>query len=634
VDEKLLNSINCPADLKRLNSPELTQLAAELRQEILQVVSANGGHLASNLGVVELTLALHTVYDSPIDKIIWDVGHQCYVHKLLTGRREQFATLRRFRGLSGFPKPHESIHDIVETGHSSTSISAAMGMAIARDLNKDKYNVVAVIGDGSLGGGMAFEALNHVGAQKLDLTIILNDNEMSIARNVGGLSSYLSRVRTDPKYTRLSEDLKFFLQKIPAIGDTMYKTAERIKSSIKYLLVSGMLFEELGFTYLGPIDGHNIAALQRILRQTKSYKGPVLVHVVTKKGMGYPPAQAEPAKFHGVGPFDLETGIIKSGKAESYTDVFSEQICALAQKDPRIVAITAAMPDGTGLKPFAQKFPGRFFDVGIAEQHAVTMAAGLARSGYRPIVAIYSTFLQRAYDQIVHDVCLPNLPVMFAVDRAGLVGGDGETHHGILDIAMLRSIPNLTLMMPKDYTEFAGMLELGFRLPGPVALRYPRGGAAALPVTLSGLPLAVGKGEVLREGRDIAILGLGSTLAPALQAHAQLHSLDISAAVINLRFVKPIDYDLIKEFAARCGRLIIVEEHVIAGGLGSAVLEACSALGLAPNTRLLGICDRFVPHGDNAELMELSHITAADIVAAAKELLSKEKTKSGREKKA
>ncbi len=633
MDEKLLSRISCPHDLRGLSSGELIQLAAELRQEVLQVVSKNGGHLASNLGVVELTLALHTVFDSPTDKIIWDVGHQCYIHKLLTGRQPDFATLRCFGGLSGFPKTNESVHDIAETGHSSTSISTAMGMAIARDLNKDKYNIVAVIGDGSLGGGMAFEALNHAGAQKLDLTIILNDNEMSIARNVGGLSSYLSRVRTDPKYTRLSEDLKFVLQKIPAIGDTLYKAAERIKSSIKYLLVSGMLFEELGFTYLGPIDGHNIGALQRILRQAKSYKGPVLIHVVTKKGKGYGPAEAQPAKYHGIGAFDLETGIPNSN-AKTYTNVFSDKICALAQSDPRIVAITAAMPDGTGLRPFAQRFPGRFFDVGIAEQHAVTMAAGLARSGYRPVVAIYSTFLQRAYDQIVHDVCLPKLPVVFAVDRAGLVGADGETHHGILDIAMLRHIPNLTIMMPKDYKELEGMLDLSFSLQGPVAIRYPRGSSAALPVTLSGLPLQAGKGEVLRDGRDIAILGLGSTLIPALQAHAQLSSLGISAAVINVRFIKPLDQELIKQFATRCGRLIIIEEHVIAGGLGSAVLEACSALGVTPATRLLGIRDRFVPHGKNAELMELCHIAAPDIVAAAKELLSREKVQIGREKKA
>lgn len=623
MDDKLLSQINSPQDLKQLNAEEMDQLAAELRQEVLTVVSENGGHLASNLGVVELTLALHSVYDSPADKIIWDVGHQSYIHKLLTGRRQDFASLRRFGGISGFPKTAESPHDIAETGHSSTSISTAMGMAVARDLNRDKYSVVAVIGDGSLGGGMAFEALNCVGSQKLDMTIILNDNEMSISRNVGGLSSYLSRVRTDPKYTRLSEDLKFVLQKIPAVGDSMYKAAERVKSSIKYLLVRGMLFEELGFTYLGPIDGHNIGALQKILRRAKSYKGPVLIHVVTKKGKGYGPAEAQPAKFHGIGAFDLESGAV-SPSSRTYTDVFSDKICALAEQDPRIVAITAAMPQGTGLSHFALKYPGRFFDVGIAEQHAVTMAAGMARAGYRPVVAIYSTFLQRAYDQIVHDVCLPNLPVIFAIDRAGIVGADGETHQGIFDIAMLRHIPNMTIMMPKDFKELSGMLGLSLKLSGPVAIRYPRG-STSLPVTLSGAPLQVGKGEVLRDGRDIAILGLGPTLVPALQAQAQLHSQGVSAAVINLRFVKPVDQELVKQYALRCGRLVTVEEHVLDGGMGSAVLEACSVQGLTPAVKRLGIQDQFVPHGEPQQLRELFHLSAADIVAAAKELMSRGK---------
>ncbi|HOC05708.1 MAG TPA: 1-deoxy-D-xylulose-5-phosphate synthase [Bacillota bacterium] len=624
MDNKLLNRINCPQDLKKLSAEELELLAAELRQEVLTVVSENGGHLASNLGVVELTLALHSVYDSPADKIIWDVGHQCYIHKLLTGRRREFSTLRRFGGLSGFPKTAESPHDIAETGHSSTSISVAMGMAIARDLNRDNYSVVAVIGDGSLGGGMALEALNCVGSQKLDLTIILNDNEMSISRNVGGLSSYLSRVRTDPKYTRLSEDLKFLLQKIPAVGDSVYRAAERVKSSIKYLLVRGMLFEELGFTYLGPIDGHNIEALQKILRRAKSYKGPVLIHVVTKKGKGYGPAEAEPAKFHGLGAFDAKTGAVPVA-SRTYTDVFSDTICALAEKDPRIVAITAAMPEGTGLSKFASKYPGRFFDVGIAEQHAVTMAAGMARAGYRPVVAIYSTFLQRAYDQIVHDVCLANLPVVFAIDRAGIVGADGETHQGIFDIAMLRHIPNMTIMMPKDFTELRAMLDLCLKHKGPVALRYPRGSASSLPVALSGAPLAVGKGEVLRDGKDLAILGMGPTLVSALQAQAQLHSQGISAAVINLRFAKPLDQELIEKYARRCGRLITIEEHVLDGGLGSAVLEACSARGITPATKLLGIKDWFVPHGEPQQLRELCNLAAADIVAAAQEFMARGK---------
>lgn len=635
MERRLLDSVSEPLDIKGWSIDKLTLLAKELREEILKVVSCNGGHLASNLGIVELTLAMHSVYNSPTDKIVWDVGHQCYVHKLLTGRQEQFSTLRQFGGLSGFPKTQESIHDAVETGHSSTSISAALGMAIARDLNKDSYNVVAVIGDGALGGGMAFEALNHAGSMKIDLTVVLNDNEMSIARNVGGLSSYLSRVRTDPKYTRVKEDVEFLMRKIPAIGRTMYKTMDRVKSSLKYLLVSGMLFEELGFTYLGPIDGHNIAEVQRMLRLAKGRRGPVLIHVVTKKGKGYKPAEDNPAKFHGIGSFDLETGSpSENGNGKSYTNVFSDQLCGLAKKDPRIVAITAAMPDGTGLKQFANTFPGRFFDVGIAEQHAVTMAAGLARSGYRPVVAIYSTFLQRAYDQIVHDVCLPKLPVIFAIDRAGLVGADGETHQGVFDISMLRHIPNITIMMPKDYREFGEMMALALDHDEPIAIRYPRGGCKPLPVTLSGAPVQVGKGEVLRDGRDVAIIGFGTTLPIALEAHTELHNQGISAAVINPRFAKPLDENLIAQFANRCGRLIIIEEHVSSGGLGSAVLETCSKLGLTPHTRLLGIGDEFVTHGEHPELMNLCGLTSASIVEAAQLLLAREKNQSGREKKA
>ena len=622
--KRLLDGIKDPADIKGMSPAELNSLGRELREEILSVVSKTGGHLASNLGIVELTLALHSVYNSPSDKIIWDVGHQCYVHKILTGRREQFGTLRCFGGLSGFPKTCESHHDAVETGHSSTSISSALGMAIARDLNKDRYNVLAVIGDGALGGGMAFEALNHAGSMKIDLTVVLNDNEMSISRNVGGLSSYLSRVRTDPKYTRVKQDIEFLMRKIPAIGGTMYKTMDRVKSSLKYLLVSGMLFEELGFTYLGPIDGHNIAEIQRMLRQAKGCKGPVLIHIVTQKGRGYEPAQVNPAKFHGVGPFDLETGQATKFSAKSYTDVFSDKICQMAQIDPRIVAITAAMPDGTGLKNFADRFPGRFFDVGIAEQHAVTMAAGMARSGYRPVVAVYSSFLQRAYDQIIHDVCIPGLPVVFAVDRAGLVGADGETHQGVFDMAMLRHIPNMTVMMPKDFLEMETMLEFAAVHDGPVAIRYPRGGSLPLPVTLSGSPLTLGKGEVLRDGRDIAIIGLGPTLSIALAAQAELHNRGISAAVINPRFVKPLDEELVSQFAARCGRIIVIEEHVIKGGLGSAVLEACSKLNLSPQIKLMGIEDIFVTHGERDELLELCGLTVDKIVSASEELMAGE----------
>lgn len=632
--EPILQSIRGPEDLKGLGAKELNHLAGEIRQVLLAVLSETGGHLASNLGVVELTLALHSVYNSPKDKIIWDVGHQCYVHKLLTGRQELFPSLRRFGGLSGFPKGEESEHDIVETGHSSTSISAGLGLALARDLNKDNYSVVAVIGDGALGAGMALEALNHAGSEKIDLTVILNDNEMSISRNVGGLSSYLSRARTDPKYTRVKQDVEYLLRRIPAIGGSMLKTMERVKSSLKYLLVSGMLFEELGFTYLGPIDGHNIIDVQRILRQAKGRRGPVLIHVVTQKGRGFAPAEVNPAKFHGVGPFDLQTGVVKASSGKSYTQAFSDHLCQMAERDPRIVAITAAMPEGTGLKKFDERFPGRFFNVGIAEQHAVTFAAGMARSGYRPVVAIYSTFLQRAYDQIVHDVCLPGLPVLFAVDRAGLVGADGETHQGVFDISMLRHIPNMTVMMPKDFKELEQMLDWAVLQPGPVAIRYPRGQCQSLPVTLSGEPLRLGRGEVLRDGRDLAIIGLGPTISMALQAQSQLYNQGISVAVINPRFIKPLDQDLIAQFAQRCGRLLVVEEHLCQGGLGSAVLETCSNLGLRPHTRLLGIGDTFVPHGDQDQLQKLCGLEVKDIVVAAKELVARDKAQSGREKKA
>lgn len=622
----LLQKVNEPKDLKKLSHQELNRLAQELREQMIEVVSKNGGHLASNLGVVELTLALHTVYDSPQDKIIWDVGHQCYVHKLVTGRLVQFPTLRCFGGISGFPKRAESPHDIVETGHSSTSISVALGLALARDLNREKHHVVAVIGDGAMTGGMAFEALNHAGSQRVNFTVILNDNEMSIAQNVGGLSAYLSRVRTDPHYTRTKEDIEFLMKKIPAIGSTVFKTMDRVKSSLKYLLVSGMLFEELGFTYLGPIDGHNIALLQEVLKKARNYKGPVLVHVITKKGKGYKPAEENPSLFHGVGPFEPKTGQVAPGGNRSYTDVFADKICAMAEVDPRVVAITAAMPDGTGLSGFARRYPSRFVDVGIAEQHAVTMASGMARAGYRPVVAVYSTFLQRAYDQVVHDVCLPNLPVLFAIDRAGLVGEDGETHHGVFDLSMLRHIPNMTVLMPKDYSEMEQMLDFSLELPGPVAIRYPRGAFGALPVTLVS-PLALGKGEVLRDGRDVTIIALGPMLHEALKAQAELHSVGISAAVINPRFVKPLDHELLQVYAARTGSIITVEEHTLQGGLGSAVLETLTRYNIRTEVRCLGIGDQFVPHGNRSKLLSLCRLTVQDIVAAAKSIFEDKERK-------
>lgn len=629
----LLDSIQGPEDLHAMSIADLNALAVEVRQRIIEVVSHNGGHLASNLGVVELTLSLHSIYSSPRDKLIWDVGHQCYVHKLLTGRRDRFASLRCFGGISGFPKGAESRHDIAETGHSSTSISVGLGMAMARDMSGDNYHVVSIIGDGALGAGMAFEALNHVGELEIDFTVVLNDNEMSIARNVGGLASYLSRVRTDPKYNRLKRDVEFLLHRIPAIGDAMYKTIDRVKDSLKHLLVSGMLFEELGFTYLGPIDGHNISGLQQVLKKAKRYQGPVLIHVVTTKGKGYKPAEDNPSLFHGIGPFDQATGFPAKKQAPTYTSVFGSTICRLAEGDPRLVAITAAMPDGTGLKQFAEKYPRRFIDTGIAEQHAVTLASGLARAGYRPVVAIYSTFLQRAYDQVLHDVCLPGLPVVFAIDRAGLVGGDGETHHGLFDISILRPIPGMTIMMPKDLAELEQMLEFAIKeCSGPVAVRYPRGGAASLPVTLSGSPLKLGRGELLREGKDVTLVGLGPTLALVLEAQSLLYSRGISAAVVNPRFVKPLDSRLLEQTVGKTGRLVVVEEHVMTGGLGSAVLEQCQKLSLMPAARLVGVDDDFITHGHIDQLRRTCGLTVGKIVSAVESLL-REKKETGAGKK-
>jgi len=471
-----LEAINNPKDIKKLNLAQLEKLAIEIRTEILSVVANNGGHLAPNLGVVELTLAIHSVYSSPIDKIVWDVGHQAYVHKLITGRKGIFPTLRKYNGLSGFPKRSESCHDVFDAGHSSTSISAALGLAKARDLKGDKYKVVAVIGDGAMTGGMAFEALNHAGHLSTDLTVILNDNEMSIAQNVGAMSAYLNRVRIDPFYTKRKEDLEILLKKIPAIGSTMIKVADRLKDSLRYLLVPGMLFEELGFKYFGPVNGHDINELKTVLQNAKHMNKPVLVHVITKKGKGYLPAEENPDKFHGIGPFDMKTGqAYKESKNPSYTSIFSDTLVKLGETNPKILAFTAAMGEGTGTTSFAKRFPKRSFDVGIAEQHAVTMAAALALEGFKPFVAIYSTFLQRAYDQIVHDVALQNAPVVFALDRAGIVGEDGPTHHGVFDISYLRHIPNFIIMAPKDENELQHMLYTASVYNGPVAIRYPRG---------------------------------------------------------------------------------------------------------------------------------------------------------------
>jgi len=620
-----LEQINSPRDIQTLNLAQLEQLAREIREEIISTVAKNGGHLASNLGVVELTLALHQVFDTPNDKIIWDVGHQCYVHKLITGRREQFNTLRSYGGLSGFPKPEESAHDAFATGHSSTSISAALGMVLARDLKGGRHSVVAVIGDGSMTGGMAFEALNHAGQLKKDLIVVLNDNKMSISANVGAMSGYLSRMRTDPKYSKGKDEIEQILHRIPSIGSKLAKVAERVKDSLKYLVVPGMLFEELGFTYLGPIDGHNIASILETLQQAKALGGPVLVHVVTEKGHGYAPAVAKADKFHGIGPFDIDSGSsLEKSDISTYTEIFGRTLVKLAQKDPAIVAITAAMCSGTGLSEFAQKFPKRFFDVGIAEQHAITLSAGLASQGLKPVVAIYSTFLQRAYDQIIHDVCLQNLPVVFAVDRAGIVGDDGPTHHGLFDISYLRSIPNLTLMSPADENELQHMLRFALQLNSPCALRFPRGTGLGVALDLDCRDIPVGRAEVLVEGKDITLLAVGNTVQAARRAAVMLKEQGVLATVINARFIKPLDEDCITKWVARTGRLITVEENMQAGGFGSAVLELLAAKGMdGIQVKCLGIEDKFLEHGSQSLLREKYGLQPENIVNQAMHMMKK-----------
>lgn len=593
-----LDKINKPADLKNMSIEELKNLAEEIRKEIISTVSQTGGHLAPSLGVVELTLALHSTFESPRDKIIWDVGHQSYAHKIITGRRKMFNTLRQYDGISGFPKRSESIHDVFDTGHSSTSISAALGMALARDLRQEEYEVIAVIGDGALTGGMAFEALNQAGHLGTHLIVVLNDNEMSIAPNVGALSSYLSRIRTGPFYAKSKEEIEYILRKLPNIGDKVIKIADRVKDSIKYLIVPGVLFEELGFTYLGPIDGHNIAQMKAVLQRAAKTKGPVLVHVVTKKGKGYGPAELNPDLYHGVGPFDVATGkFIKDSCVPSYTEVFGKKMVELGHKMKNLVGITAAMPNGTGLNYFAKEFPDRFFDVGIAEQHAVTLGAGMAVAGFKPVVAIYSTFLQRGFDQVLHDVCMQNLPVIFAIDRAGLVGEDGETHQGIFDLSFLRPIPNLTIMAPKDEQELESMLEYGLSLDTPVALRYPRGSGKGDKKINVCFPIEKGRSEVLRHGDDLAIFAVGPIVYNCLEAAEFLSAKGIDCSVVNARFVKPLDGQLLIDLACKVRALITVEEHVLTGGFGSAVLELLNNTGIMVNTLRIGLPDQFIEHG-------------------------------------
>lgn len=598
---RLLETINSPADVKRLSITQLQQLAQEIREFLIQVISKTGGHLAPNLGVVELTLALHKVFSTPYDKLIFDVGHQAYIHKIITGRRELFPTLRQYRGLSGFPKRSESEHDAFGTGHSSTSISAALGMAVARDLQGENYDVVAVIGDGSMTGGMAFEALNHAGTLHKKMIVVLNDNEMSISKNVGAMSEYLYQLRTGEVYTRIKNDLESWLKNVE-FGSDVLKVIRRLKGSVKYLMVPTSIFEELGFTYLGPVDGHDLHGLLEILQKAKKIEGPVMVHVLTKKGKGYAPAEESPNKFHGTGPYDILTGkkIVNPNAPISYTEVFGDTITELAKADEKIVGITAAMPDGTGLSTFAKAFPERFFDVGIAEQHAVTSAAGMAAAGLKPVAAIYSTFLQRAYDSIAHDICMQNLHVTLCLDRAGLVGDDGFTHHGVFDYAYLRSLPNMCVMAPKDENELRHMLQTALAYDAPVAVRYPRGSGVGVELTEPIHTLPIGKAEVLREGSDVCFWAIGSMVQSALAAAELLAAQGLSAGVVNMRFAKPLDEALLLEHAHKYSHIVTLEEGVLAGGVGSAVLETLNAHRLLQQCSVLtlGIPDAFVMHGD------------------------------------
>ncbi len=614
--EPILEKIASPADLKKLPSRELPLLADELRREIISVCAGNGGHLAPSLGVVELTIALHRVFTSPTDRIVWDVGHQAYAHKLLTGRRERFATLRTLGGISGFPKRSESPHDAFDTGHSSTSISAALGLAVGRDLKNARNKVVAVIGDGSMTGGLAYEGLNHAGDLNKDLVVILNDNEMSIAENVGALSSFLSRTITSEFVHRIKKEMEGFLGGLDGVGRGMLKIAKRAEESLKGLFTPGMLFEAFGFEYIGPIDGHNIGLLQETLENVRRFDDAVLIHVVTKKGKGYRPAEENPSLFHGVGPFEVATGKVIKGKggASSYTAIFGETIRKVAADDERVVALTAAMPDGTGLTPFARDFPQRFFDVGIAEQHGVTFAAGLAAEGLRPVFAVYSSFLQRAYDQVFHDVCLQNLPVLFAIDRAGVVGSDGPTHHGVFDLSYLRHLPNMTVMAPKDENELQHMLQTALLHDGPVAVRYPRGNGVGVPLDQALKELPIGKGELLRSGKDGALIALGTMVCPSLEAAEILAGEGLDLAVVNARFVKPLDRDLILAMAARTGRLLIVEENVLMGGFGTAVMELLEEEGAHEiGVTRIGYPDRFIEQGEQPELRAMYGLDVAGI---------------------
>lgn len=605
----LIEKIKSPEDIKNLSLHELKRLKRELRDVIIERVSINGGHLASNLGVIELTIALHYVFNSPTDKIIWDVGHQSYAHKIVTGRYGSFQSIRKFRGISGFPKREESLHDAFGTGHSSTSISAALGIIEARDKNNEDFKVIAVIGDGALTGGLAFEGLNNAGQLNKDLIVVLNDNEMSISRNVGALPAYLNRILTGELVQKFKKETKSRLESIPKVGGKAAQIAQKTEGMFKRLFLPGIIFEELGFNYIGPIDGHDIGLLISTLKRIKTETSPTLMHVITKKGRGYAFSEKDPCLFHGIGPFKLETGSPLSGSRLTYSEVFGNILSELAALDRRVVAITAAMKEGTGLENFARKYPDRFYDVGIAESHAATFAAGLATQGLKPVVAVYSTFLQRAYDEIVHDICLQNLPVIFAVDRAGIVGEDGPTHHGVFDLSFLRHVPNMVVMEPKDEVEMKYMFELALQHEGPLAIRYQRGKIESSfdssTTVSSGLPVPfkLGESEIIKEGKDVAIIALGSTVSSSLSAAIKLEKEGISVMVVNARFVKPLDRNLIASVASMVPKIITVEENSLQGGFGSAVLELLNEMDLSNvKFRRIGVPDMFIEQGNQSEL--------------------------------
>ena len=614
--EDILNNITNPKDLKKLNYEDKKELAEEIRSYIIDVVSKNGGHLASNLGVVELTIALHSIFDTPKDKIIWDVGHQTYVHKILTGRKNQMKTLRRLDGISGFPKTTESEYDCFNTGHSSTSISAALGMARARDILNENYKVIAVIGDGALTGGMAEEALNDAGASKSNIIVVLNDNEMSISKNVGGISLLLGKMRTKNVYTKANEKVRVRMGNIPKVGNKIVKLTSRIKNSIKQIFISKMYFEDIGYTYLGPVDGNDIEAVEEILEQSKKCKGPVLVHVVTKKGKGYKLAEKNPSKFHGTAPFDKKTGEVLKAKSKDYSKVFGEKLVEIAKNDNRIVAITAAMADGTGLSEFKKKYPKRFFDVGIAEQHAIGMAAGMAKSGLIPVVPIYSSFYQRAYDQVIHDVCMQNLHVIMCADRAGIVGNDGETHQGLLDMASFSIVPNMTIMAPKDFKELEQMIDFAVNFNGPILIRYPRGGEGNLKLKCNE-KIVLGESELLKEGSDVTIIAIGTMVEKAVEVADEFSKIGVDAEIINARFLKPFDENKIIESIEKTKNVITIEDGFIKGGLATTVNELIAKNGIIDvNIKNCGYDDEFVKQGSVQELEQINGLDCNSIVAS------------------